>query len=191
VQLWLDTLESAVGTICIVTNDAAVLAIDFDDCRDRMITMLGDRFDAVTLVPKDNPLGVTTKLRRYFDGQWDALDDIAVNPGGTPFQQTVWTELRNIPLGQAVSYRDLAKALNKPGASRAVGLANSKNPIAIVIPCHRVIGSKGQLTGYAGGVDRKRWLLTHEGAPLAASSPPQPEMSRNAPPNAQQMELLI
>ncbi|MEL6224102.1 MAG: methylated-DNA--[protein]-cysteine S-methyltransferase [Cyanobacteria bacterium J06627_8] len=169
-QLWIDILDSPLGLIDIVTNEDALLAIDFEDCRDRMMAILHSRFDTVTLVEKSNPLGVTEKLQRYLDGQPDALEAIPVDPGGTPFQQEVWTALTKIPLGTVVSYGDLAKTLNKPGASRAVGLANSKNPISIVIPCHRVIGSNGQLTGYAGGVDRKRWLLNHEGAQLKSSS---------------------
>ncbi|MEB3211331.1 MAG: methylated-DNA--[protein]-cysteine S-methyltransferase [Leptolyngbyaceae bacterium] len=169
-QLWIDSLDSPIGTICLVTNEEAILAVDFEDCRDRMMTLLGARFDDISLVPMANPLGVTVKLQRYLDGQLDALEAIAVDPGGTPFQQEVWAALTTIPSGTAISYGELAKKLHKPGASRAVGLANSKNPIAIVIPCHRVIGANGQLTGYAGGVDRKRWLLTHEGAECVTSS---------------------
>ncbi|MEM7771139.1 MAG: methylated-DNA--[protein]-cysteine S-methyltransferase [Cyanobacteria bacterium P01_A01_bin.37] len=153
-----------------MTSADAVLAIDFDDCRDRMLTLLGARFDVTTFRSKKNPLGVTAQLKTYLEGQLDALNDIPVDPGGTPFQQEVWTALTTIPIGTVTSYGNLAKTLNKPGGSRAVGLANSKNPISIVIPCHRVIGANGQLTGYAGGVDRKRWLLNHEGAELVSSS---------------------
>ena len=111
-----------------------------------------------------DPLGVGTRLARYFDGRLDAIDDLPVDPGGTPFQRRVWSALRRLPCGATRSYGALAAGLGKPAASRAVGLANGANPIAIVIPCHRVIGSDGALTGYAGGIARKRWLLEHEGA---------------------------
>jgi methylated-DNA-[protein]-cysteine S-methyltransferase len=86
--------------------------------------------------------------------------------GGTPFQQQIWAKLREIPIGEIWTYGRLAQDIGKPTASRAVGMANSLNPIAIVVPCHRVIGANGQLTGYAGGIDRKRWLLQHEGSLL-------------------------
>jgi methylated-DNA-[protein]-cysteine S-methyltransferase len=89
---------------------------------------------------------------------------MAVRTEGTPFQKLVWAELRNIPAGATISYGELAKRIGRPGASRAVGLANGSNPIAIVVPCHRVIGANGSLTGYGGGMERKRWLLEHESA---------------------------
>jgi methylated-DNA-[protein]-cysteine S-methyltransferase len=91
-----------------------------------------------------------------------SLENIAVNAGGTDFQQLVWQELQKIPVGTTLTYGELATNLGKPHASRAVGMANSLNPVAIVVPCHRVIGAKAKLTGYAGGLDRKQWLLTHE-----------------------------
>ena len=90
-----------------------------------------------------------------------------MNPGGTPFQQTVWSALREIPVGTTRTYAQLAASIGRPSAPRAVGLANGQNPVSIVIPCHRLIGSSGALTGYAGGLERKRWLLRHEGARLS------------------------
>lgn len=102
-----------------------------------------------------------TQLEEYLAGTRTAFD-LPLAPAGTPFQQRVWTALRAIGHGQTESYGSLAARLGAPGASRAVGLANSRNPIAIVVPCHRVIGSTGTLTGYAGGIERKRWLLEHE-----------------------------
>src|SRR5439155_26921038 len=107
-----------------------------------------------------------TRLRRYLDGELHALDDIDVDLGGTPFQQRVWAALRKIPVGVTRSYGELARAIGKPAAVRAVGLANGKNPVSLVVPCHRVIGSDGKLVGYGGGIERKRWLPPHERALL-------------------------
>lgn len=101
-------------------------------------------------------------MDRYFAGDVEAIDDIPVQTSGTPFQRSVWKELRKIPSGAVVSYRKLAGKIARPTAVRAVGLANGSNPIGIVVPCHRVIGSDGSPTGYGGGLERKRWLLEHE-----------------------------
>jgi len=97
-------------------------------------------------------------------GDLGAVDDILVEPGGTPFQRDVWMALRRVPAGTTVTYAQLAQTVGRPAASRAVGAANGRNPVSIVIPCHRMIGSDGSLTGYGGGLHRKRWLLGHEGA---------------------------
>jgi methylated-DNA-[protein]-cysteine S-methyltransferase len=101
------------------------------------------------------------QLDAYFTGDLTEFD-LPLAPGGTPFQQRVWAALVDIPFGETVSYGSLAVRLGRPGAARAVGLANGSNPISIIIPCHRVIGSDGRLTGYGGGIDRKAWLLDHE-----------------------------
>jgi methylated-DNA-[protein]-cysteine S-methyltransferase len=98
----------------------------------------------------------------WFAGDCRALDAVALAPTGTPFQQRVWEALREIPVGGTASYGEIARLVGSPGAARAVGSANHHNPIAVAIPCHRVIGSDGKLVGYAGGVDRKIWLLAHE-----------------------------
>jgi methylated-DNA-[protein]-cysteine S-methyltransferase len=103
-------------------------------------------------------------LRAYFDGVLDALDSLPVDLAGTPFQRKVWSALRTIPAGTTKSYAALAETVGITGGARPVGTANGRNPVAIVIPCHRVIGADGSLTGYAGGLARKRWLLRHEGA---------------------------
>jgi methylated-DNA-[protein]-cysteine S-methyltransferase len=107
----------------------------------------------------------TDQLAGYFAGELTDFD-LPLAPAGTAFQLRVWAALRTIPYGQTTSYGELAGQLGNPGASRAVGLANGRNPIAIVVPCHRVIGADGRLTGYGGGLDRKRWLLDHELAGL-------------------------
>jgi methylated-DNA-[protein]-cysteine S-methyltransferase len=108
-------------------------------------------------------LAVATVLERYFAGEISALDTVPVELNGTPFQKTVWQALRRIPGGTAISYAELAKRIGDPAAVRAVGTANGANPVAVIVPCHRVIGSDGRLTGYGGGLDRKQWLLQHEG----------------------------
>jgi methylated-DNA-[protein]-cysteine S-methyltransferase len=103
-------------------------------------------------------------LDGYFDGQIDALEDVPWATAGTDFQQKVWSALCEIPAGETWSYGQLARHIGSPRAVRAVGLANGSNPVAIVVPCHRVIGADGTLTGYGGGLERKEWLLKHEGA---------------------------
>jgi methylated-DNA-[protein]-cysteine S-methyltransferase len=109
-----------------------------------------------------NPYGLSDAFRNYFAGQLDAIDRLPVETAGTPFQREVWRELRNIQCGTTISYAELAQRIGRPSAVRAVGLANGSNPVPIVVPCHRVIGSDGSLTGYGGGIERKRWLLQHE-----------------------------
>jgi methylated-DNA-[protein]-cysteine S-methyltransferase len=103
-------------------------------------------------------------MKNYFAGELGAIDDLPVKTAGTPFQRAVWSALREIPLGATESYGKLAERIGRPTAVRAVGLANGSNPIGIVVPCHRVIGANGSLTGYGGGMERKRWLLEHEKA---------------------------
>ena len=107
--------------------------------------------------------GVGSTLRRYFDGDLDVLDSVAVEFNGTPFQKQVWQALRRIQSGSTISYAELAHRIGNPSAIRAVGTANGANPVAVIVPCHRVIGSDGSLTGYGGGLERKQWLLSHEG----------------------------
>ena len=166
IELRTDTIDSQIGPIVIVTDARALCALDFGDCEERMKKLLTRRFEDLVLRHEANPLGVSDKVRAYLDGDVHALDDIAVDAGGTEFQQTVWSALRRIPVGETRTYGQLAASLGRPTASRAVGLANGSNPVAIVIPCHRVIGSRGALSGYAGGLARKQWLLRHEGALL-------------------------
>jgi methylated-DNA-[protein]-cysteine S-methyltransferase len=101
------------------------------------------------------------QLDRYFAGSLTAFD-LPLGLRGTPFQRRVWLALQEIPFGETISYGELAASIGKPGCARAVGLANGQNPISIIVPCHRVIGSNGKLTGYGGGLDRKAWLLDHE-----------------------------
>ena len=156
VELWTSTVRSEIGSI-------VICALDFGDCEERMKTLLSRRFGSFVL-HRDNHLGVGGRIEAYLAGDLRTLDEIKVNPGGTEFQQTVWSALREIPAGTTRTYGQLAAVIGRPSAPRAVGLANGQNPLSIVIPCHRLIGSNGALTGYGGGLDRKRWLLRHEGA---------------------------
>jgi len=110
-----------------------------------------------------NPGGLSDKLTAYFEGDLSIINTLPTATAGTPFQREVWQALRNIPCGQVMHYGQLAEQLGRAGAARAVGAANGSNPVSIVVPCHRVIGRNGTLTGYAGGVQRKEWLLRHEG----------------------------
>jgi len=164
VELFADTVDSPIGPLTLVTDARTVCALEFADVEERLTAQLARRFGRFTLRRWRDPLGVRGKLAAYFAGDLRAIDAIAVNPGGTSFQQAVWRALRKIPPGKTSSYGRLAARLGRPTAPRAVGHANALNPVAIIIPCHRLIGSDADLTGYAGGVERKRWLLRHEGA---------------------------
>jgi methylated-DNA-[protein]-cysteine S-methyltransferase len=137
-------------------------ALDYLDYEARMLELLRHRFGQVKLTRGSGADGFRTLIAAYFAGDLATLDTIRANGGGTDFQVKVWRALRAIPPGKTASYGEIAARLDCPSAARAVGLANSLNPIAIVVPCHRVVGVTGKLTGYAGGLDRKRWLLEHE-----------------------------
>ena len=170
IDLDIAPLASPVGPLCLVARGDTLLAIEFDEpVEEELVRRLGP----VRLRRRRDPAGIAARLRAYFAGDLKALDPVAVDPGGTAFQRRVWELLRTIPSGTTTTYGELARRLGTPGASRAVGLANHDNPIPIVIPCHRVVGSRGHLTGYAGGLDRKRWLLEHEGVllPLGRREP--------------------
>jgi methylated-DNA-[protein]-cysteine S-methyltransferase len=165
-RLWMAETESPVGTLRLVVSPAtgALHRLDFVDPGFDAEAELTTRFGAVEIESKDDPCDHVSRLRAWFGGRLDALDAIAVDAGGTPFQQAVWRALRRLRPGATTSYGALAATIGRPNASRAVGLANGSNPIAIVVPCHRVIGADGSLTGYGGGLARKRWLLDHERA---------------------------
>ena len=150
--------------LVVTDGDGNLRALDFADYEDRMRTLLARHYGSVALVDGAVPAIVAAALDAYFGGDLTALDPLPVATGGSAFQRGVWAALRRIPAGTTTGYGALAAMLGKPGAARAVGLANGANPIGIVVPCHRVIGASGALTGYAGGVERKRWLLEHEGA---------------------------
>ena len=129
----------------------------------RMMTFLLRRYEPIRLEQAIDPCGFSSRIRGYFAGDYSCLDAIPVSTGGTAFQQQVWSILRTIPPGTTINYGEIAAKLGKPAAYRAVGGANALNPIPIVLPCHRVVSADASLTGYGGGIERKRWLLQHEG----------------------------
>lgn len=167
--LTVDRVATPVGQVLLVTDgQGAVRALDFSDYEARMLRLLRRHCgrDPV-LVGGRAPEAVRGAVEAYFSGDVRALDELAVKTGGTAFQKSVWAALRAIPAGETRSYGQLAAAIGAPKAVRAAGLANGQNPVAVIVPCHRVIGANGTLTGYAGGLERKRWLLKHEGAAVA------------------------
>jgi methylated-DNA-[protein]-cysteine S-methyltransferase len=164
-QLFVDRINTPIGELLIVADqDGNLRAVDWTDYEDRMRRLLRLHYgeNGFTLDPVRNPNGLTHAIKSYFAGEFAAIDALPVQTAGRPFQREVWRALRKIPCGVTVSYATLAERINRPTAVRAVGLANGSNPVGIVVPCHRVIGSNGSLTGYGGGIERKRWLLEHE-----------------------------
>ncbi|TDD61837.1 methylated-DNA--[protein]-cysteine S-methyltransferase [Actinomadura darangshiensis] len=151
-------IESPVGSLTLVASDGALSGLYMDMQRHRppeeTFGLPGD--------PDSEPFAtVAAQLTAYFAGELTDFD-LPLNLNGTPFQQSVWAALQEIPYGETVTYGELAVELGKPSASRAVGLANGRNPVGVIVPCHRVVGSTGSLTGYGGGLDRKRYLLDFE-----------------------------
>jgi len=165
-KLLIDRIASPLGTVVVVSDGEHLRALDFEDYEARMHKLLARQYGEVTLQAQRDPGGASCAVEAYFSGQHEALEALPVASNGTAFQQQVWRYLREIPRGTTSTYGELARRIGNPAASRAVGLANGSNPIAIAVPCHRVIGANGDLTGYAGGMERKRWLLIHEGALL-------------------------
>ena len=169
----IDRLATPIGELLIVADrDDKLRVIDWTDHEDRMLLLLRRHYGEgrFTLAPARDPGGLTTAMRAYFKGDLGVLDRLTVATAGTPFQRDVWRALRKIKCGTTISYADLAHRIGRPSAVRAAGLANGQNPISIVVPCHRVIGSNGSLTGYGGGLERKRWLLAHEGVAAGLSA---------------------
>ena len=174
-------VASPLGPLRLVHDEEKrIRAVDFDDYEGRMLRLLRLHFGRVghefTLMETAPEPAIKAAFDAYFAGDLTALDALPTKTGGTPFQRNVWAALRTIPAGHTMSYGALAAAIGKPAAVRAVGLANGANPIAILVPCHRVIGANMSLTGYGGGIERKRWLLAHEGVildtgPLAPLAP--------------------
>ncbi len=150
-MIYTDYLNTPVGTLTIQASAQGIARVDFSAVEERIVngSELTER--------------CKRQLKAYFAGERRVFD-LPLDQQGTPFQRTVWRCLVEIPYGEVVSYADVAEMANSPKAVRAVGAANGKNPIGIIVPCHRVIGSNGALTGYAGGLERKAWLLAHEGA---------------------------
>ena len=163
-----DQIETPIGVMTIAVDAAgnlraALFTADEEAIRRQLRLQIGKK--DLVLKPTRNPRGLAKAISDYFAGDLGAIDSLPVETGGTPFQQEVWRALREIPCGSTTSYGRLAEAIGRPTAVRAVGLANGANPVAVVVPCHRVIGANGTLTGYGGGIERKRWLLDHEKRP--------------------------
>ena len=204
-DLTLERLDTPLGDMLVVSAGGVVRAIDFADCEDRLQRMLGrhlctpprdggagggvghlDAGGTLTL-PRNLPQGegrseAVSRLSAYFAGDLQAIVDIRIATAGTPFQQRVWSALRGIPPGVRTTYGQLAAALGQAAGGRAIGLANGANPVSIVIPCHRLTGADGTLTGYAGGLHRKAWLLAHEAGVTPPALPARPELRFPAPP---------
>jgi methylated-DNA-[protein]-cysteine S-methyltransferase len=160
----LDRLTTPIGIALLVTDaEGALRALDWDDYEHRMRELLRLHYGAVDLREQAAPASMKAALSDYFEGDLAQLSGIAWRVAGTPFQQRVWTALAKIPAGTTLSYGALAAKIDMPKAIRAVGHANGSNPISVVLPCHRLIGADGALVKYGGGLERKRWLLRHEG----------------------------
>ncbi|HEX4595075.1 MAG TPA: methylated-DNA--[protein]-cysteine S-methyltransferase [Bryobacteraceae bacterium] len=157
-----DEFESPIGRILFASDEQGICALDYADYETRMQDLLSRRFGSFEFRRGCDPCQLKPRLHSYFDGELRAVDDTPVSMGGSPFQQQVWIALRAIPVGHTRTYGELAAQLGRSQAARAVGHANALNPVAIVVPCHRVIGASSALTGYAGGLARKEWLLRHE-----------------------------
>jgi methylated-DNA-[protein]-cysteine S-methyltransferase len=162
-----DRLDTPIGIALLVFDDQAVLrALDWEEYEPRMKELLRLQYGAVVLYDARAPREIAAALTGYFKGNLDRLGAIKWRVAGTPFQRKVWTALPKIPPGTTMSYGALAAQLNSPNAMRAVGHANGSNPISVVVPCHRLIGANGSLIKYGGGLERKRWLLKHEGVEI-------------------------
>jgi methylated-DNA-[protein]-cysteine S-methyltransferase len=163
----LDRLRTPIGTALLVTDaDGVLRALDWEDYEARMKDLLRLQYGAVVLQDARSPKDLRAALTGYFKGDLARLSTIRWRVAGTAFQHKVWTALPRIPPGTTMSYGALAAQIDRPKAVRAVGHANGTNPISVVVPCHRLIGADGSLTGYGGGLERKRWLLAHEGVVL-------------------------
>ena len=171
--LTLERLATPIGEALVVVDETGALrAFNWRDYEERMVTWIVRRYPGAPMREGAIPPPTRWAFEAYFAGDARALDGVGWRAVGTAFQLKVWETLCTIPAGETLSYAALAQRIGRPSAVRAVGLANGANPIGLIVPCHRVIGANGTLTGYGGGLPRKRWLLAHEGAhfrePLAA-----------------------
>lgn len=165
VRISFGSTETPLGILILATDSIGTLcAADFTDHEQRLLRLIERRFgkSGYTLSSGSTPESIQNALAAYFMGDLDQLRTIPLRTGGTPFQQSIWTALRDIRPGRPMTYSGLAAQLGKPNAARAVGHANGSNPFNVIVPCHRLIGANGNLTGYAGGIARKGWLLDHE-----------------------------
>jgi methylated-DNA-[protein]-cysteine S-methyltransferase len=165
-MIHLTTMASPIGALTIAARGSRVCLLHFGGdqpgARASLQRWYGD--EPIELHP--DPAGAVSAMQAYFGGAMQALDGVDVEMNGTPFQKRVWDALRAVRCGTTTSYAAIAAAIGSPAAVRAVGAANGANPVAVIVPCHRIIGTSGSLTGYGGGLERKRWLLEHEGVLL-------------------------
>jgi methylated-DNA-[protein]-cysteine S-methyltransferase len=157
----IDTLDSPIGPLTVGDRGGRVCLLHFGGDGEAIDGTLERWYPGEPRARRRVP-ELRAALSKYFDGDLAVLDTLAVELNGSDFQKTVWQALRRIPCGSTISYAELARRIGEPAAVRAVGAANGANPVAVIVPCHRVIGSDGSLTGYGGGLERKRWLLVHE-----------------------------
>jgi methylated-DNA-[protein]-cysteine S-methyltransferase len=165
-ELLVDRIATPAGEMILMADrEGNLRTVDWTDHDARMRLLLDRQYGEgrCGFTPARDPGGLSSAMRRYFKGDLSVIDELPVKTAGTPFQKSVWRALRGIECGTTISYAELARRIGRPRAVRAVGLANGQNPISVVVPCHRVIGSNGGLTGYGGGLPRKKWLLEHEG----------------------------
>lgn len=163
----LERIDTPIGVMLLATDEQQRLRIvDWLDHEENMHRLLRRQYPRapISLRESSETSAAARAMQAYLEGDFSAMETLDVATGGTEFQKCVWAALRDIPAGSTISYLQLATRIGRPSAVRAVGLANGANPISIVVPCHRVIGSGSALTGYGGGLQRKRWLLEHEGA---------------------------
>jgi methylated-DNA-[protein]-cysteine S-methyltransferase len=177
-----DLLATPIGELIYVCDrEGALRMVDWSDHDPRGERLLNIHYGkgGYALTRQRDPFGLTTRLATYFAGDIHAIDDIPTATAGTTFQREVWRALRTIPAAETISYGQLAERIGRPRAVRAVGLANGSNPVGVVVPCHRVIGANGSLTGYGGGLHRKEWLLAHERAhtPQSESKKSRPQLT--------------
>lgn len=165
-RLLASRVETPIGPMRMLAREGVLLLLEFADKGERIDRQMAARFGDAQILERDDPFDFVSRLSAYFAGDFHSLDDIISDGGGTGFETEVWRVLREIPVGESWSYGQLAERLGGKGLARAVGRANALNPIAIVVPCHRVIGADGSMTGYGGGLARKEWLLRHEKALL-------------------------
>ncbi len=164
-RLLLDRMETPVGEALIVTDEDGVLrGFDWHGDTERLRRLMKKYYPKTPVVDGKAPAATRKALGDYFAGDLHAIDGMEWRSAGTEFQKSVWRALCDIPVGTTISYGELARRIGNPTAVRAVGLANGANPNGLIAPCHRVIGANGSLTGYGGGMHRKKWLLEHEGA---------------------------
>ena len=166
------TMPTPIGEVWWASRGGAIVALGFDVQMASLRARVGARFAGETVRAVNDAGGARRPLESYFGGELRALEALAVDVAGTTLQKRVWGALREIPIGETRSYAAVAASVGAPRAARAIGSANAQNPVSLVVPCHRVIAVSGALTGYAGGEERKRWLLAHEGARFSSSVTP-------------------